>query len=242
MLGHDTSLGSSIYINQAHWTTKDNTPDPQKPHRTMSSPNHQHQIYQIPHQPSPQLKAVLDYFDCLKTWDFEKITKLSTPYFTQETLPASLGEPARSKSEDIKNLHTLRDSLKGGPLEVCDHGPFPPRFSELNSVRRLLYTMSMRTRAKFGSTYVPSLISSKVFTQGLSPIDHLTLFVQLMMKGVNLECILLFAFGTGKDENLFTNLTEFFDSKVFTDGSNGNAQPEPGVQPEAHADAASPKP
>jgi hypothetical protein len=123
----------------------------------MPSLDQQHQIYQIPHQPSPQLKTVLDYFDCLKTWDFEKITELSAPYFTQKTLPASLGEPTRSKSEDIKLLHALRDSLKGGPLEVCDHGPFPPRFSELTSLQRLSYTMSMRTRAKFGSTYVPSL-------------------------------------------------------------------------------------
>jgi hypothetical protein len=204
----------------------------------MSSLNHQHEIYEIPHQPSPQLKAVLDYFDGLKTWDFEKITKLSTPYFTQKTLPASLGEPARSKSEDIKLLHTFRDSLKGGPLEVCDHGPFPPRFSELTSLRRLSYTMSMRARAKFGSMYVSSLIPSKVV------LTHLTLFVQLMMKGLNLECILLFTFGTGKDENFFTNLAEFFDSKMFTDssGSNGNTQPEPGAaQPGAHANAASPK-
>jgi hypothetical protein len=97
--------------------------------------------------------------------------------------------------------------------------------------------MSMRARAKFGSTYVPSF---KVSTQRLSPIDHLTLFVQLMMKGVNLECILLFTFGSGKDENFFTNLSEFFDSKKFPggSGSNGNAQPEPGaVQPGAHANA-----
>lgn len=59
-----------------------------------------------------------------------------------------------------------------------------------------------------------------------------------MMKGINLECILLFTFGTGEDENFFTNLNEFFDSKVFTDGSgrSGNAQLEPGAaQPEAHA-------
>ncbi|SRR6266403_3257619 len=87
----------------------------------MSSPNHQPQTYEIPLHPSPQLKAVLDYFDCLKTWEFEKITKLSTSYFTQKTLPASLGVPARSKSEDIKHLHTLQDSLKGGPLEVCNY-------------------------------------------------------------------------------------------------------------------------
>jgi hypothetical protein len=203
----------------------------------MSSLNHQDQIYQIPHQPSPQLKAVLGYFDCLKTWDFEKITKLSTPYFTQKTLPASLDVQARSKGGDIKNLHTLRDFLKGGPLEVCDHRPFQPRFGELIWLRRLSYTMSMRARAKFGFTYVPSLISYKVFTSQ-------TLSVQLMMKGVNLECILLFTFGTGEDENYFINLTEFFDSKVFTEGSgsNGNAKPEPGaVQPEAHANAASPR-
>ena len=123
----------------------------------MSLPNHQHQIYQIPQQPSPQLKAVLDYFDCLKTWDFEKIAKLSTPYFTQKTLPASLNVPPRSKSEDINNLHDLRNLLKGGPLEVCDHGPLRPRSSELTSLRRLSYTMSMRARAKFGSTCVPYL-------------------------------------------------------------------------------------
>jgi hypothetical protein len=100
---------------------------PQKPHRTMSWPNQQQQIYQIPDQPSPQLKAVLEYFDCLKTWDFEKVTKLSTPYFTQKTLPASMNVPTRNKSEDIKNLHDLQGLLKGGPLEVCDRGPLPPR-------------------------------------------------------------------------------------------------------------------
>ena len=156
MLGHDTSV--SVCSNRALWTTKDSTLDPQKPHRTTSSLNHQHQIYQIPHQPSPQSKAVLDYFYCLKTWDFEKITKLSAPYYTQKTLPASLSVPARSKSEDINNLHTLRDLLKCAPLEVCDHGPFPPRFSELTSLRILSYAISMRARAKFGPTYLPFLI------------------------------------------------------------------------------------
>ncbi len=47
--------------------------------------------------------------------------------------------------------------------------------------------------------FIYYFLLSKVFTQGLSPIDHLMLFVQLMMMGVNLECILLFTFGTGKD-------------------------------------------
>ena len=69
---------------------------------------------------------------------------------------------------------------------------------------------------------------------------ELTSFVQLMMKGINLECIILFTFGTGKDENFFTNLSEFFDSKTFTEesGGNGNVKPKPGaVQSEARVNA-----
>ena len=61
-----------------------------------------------------------------------------------------------------------------------------------------------------------------------------------MMKGINLECIVLFTFGTGKDENPLTNLNEFFDSKTFTEGigGSGNAKPKPSaVQLEAHVNA-----
>ena len=210
----------------------------------MSSLNHQHQIYQIPHQPSPQLTAVLDYFDCLKTWDFEKIAKLSAPYYTQRTLPASLSVPPRNKSEDIDNLHTLRDLLKGAPLEVCDHRPFPPRSSELTSLRRLSYTMSMRARAKFGSTYVPSLI---LFFAQWFVSTLLRALMQMLVTSVNIEGIFNFTFGTGKDENLIVNLTEFVDSKVYAGGDNSggqdsestssnlNGQPEPISLPDSEA-------
>jgi hypothetical protein len=75
--------------------------------------------YQRPHRPSDQMKVVLEYFDKLKVWDFDGISKLSTPGFTQQTLPKSLGLPERTKEEDIAFLHEFRDSLKGAPLEVC---------------------------------------------------------------------------------------------------------------------------
>ena len=45
--------------------------------------------------------------------------------------------------------------------------------------------------------------------------------MQLLMKTVNVECFFLFTFGTGKDENLITNVTEFVDSKVFSGGGGG---------------------
>ena len=51
------------------------------------------------------------------------------------------------------------------------------------------------------------------------------------MKTVNVECFFLFTFGTGSNENLIINVTEFVDSKAFGGGDSGgggssNAQPE----------------
>jgi hypothetical protein len=51
------------------------------------------------------------------------------------------------------------------------------------------------------------------------------------MKTVNVECFFLFTFGTGSNENLIINVTEFVDSKAFSGGDGGgggssNAQPE----------------
>jgi hypothetical protein len=86
--------------------------------------NYQPPIYQIPNHPSQQLKVVLDYIDNIKRWDFDALSKLSTSDFTQRIFPASLGLSPSTKNECIENLHTLRDSLKGGTLEVCDHGHF----------------------------------------------------------------------------------------------------------------------
>ena len=69
-----------------------------------------------------------------------------------------------------------------------------------------------------------------------------------MMNTVNVECFFLFTFGTGNDENLIINVTEFVDSKVFggggdasggdvdvkNDGSgkDNNKAPHPDAQPE----------
>jgi hypothetical protein len=78
------------------------------------------QTYQKPQSPSDQLKCVFDYFEKLKVWDFDGLAKLSTPGFTQQTLPVSLGMAERTKEEDIAFLHTFRDSVQGAHLEVCN--------------------------------------------------------------------------------------------------------------------------
>ncbi|KAF8504875.1 hypothetical protein F5888DRAFT_799734 [Russula emetica] len=191
----------------------------------MSSQEYQPPIFRIPSQPSGQLKVVLDYFNCLKTWDLETLSKLSTSGFTQATLPASLGVPVRSKSEDIEFLHTFRDSLKGAPLEVCTHTDifFPDlAVCELTLVRSKIIIYDVSEDSEEGK-----------------------IWVHLMMKTVNVECLFLFTFGTGDedddDENLIINVTEFVDSKVFSggdggdkndDGSGNNNSAHPDAQPE----------
>ena len=64
---------------------------------------------------------------------------------------------------------------------------------------------------------------------------------QMNVKSVNFEGIFNFRFGTGEDENLIVNLTEFIDSKMYAGGDNRgdsdgrssddlNVQLEPSVQ------------
>jgi hypothetical protein len=86
----------------------------QNPHQMMSQPK-----YQLPLNPSPQMKVVLDYFKCLSRWDLDKLATLSSPNFTQSTLPASMSIQTRTKNEDITFLKGFRDSLKSAPLVVC---------------------------------------------------------------------------------------------------------------------------
>ena len=56
--------------------------------------------------------------------------------------------------------------------------------------------------------------------------------MQMIIKPVNIEGIFNFTFGTGKDENLIDNFTEFVDSKMYAgqvmqdDNSSNHAQQE----------------
>jgi hypothetical protein len=82
--------------------------------------------YEIPKAPSPQVKAVLYYFDQIKVLDLQKIEKLFTDDFVQSTRPLSLGVPSRTKEEDLAFLKGMADQLGGRPLEVIHSDPLSP--------------------------------------------------------------------------------------------------------------------
>ncbi|KAF8266322.1 hypothetical protein EI94DRAFT_203727 [Lactarius quietus] len=74
--------------------------------------------YEIPKDPSPQVKAVLHYLDQIKVLNLHEIAKLFTEDFVQSTRPLSLGIPSRTKEEDLAFLRGLADQLGGRPLEI----------------------------------------------------------------------------------------------------------------------------
>ncbi|KAI0263050.1 hypothetical protein BC834DRAFT_971596 [Gloeopeniophorella convolvens] len=76
------------------------------------------ELFKAPEHPSPQLKVVLQYLDCLSTWNFDHLSKLTTDGFTQTTLPSSLKVAVRSKADDLSFLKQLQEQLGGSNLQI----------------------------------------------------------------------------------------------------------------------------
>ncbi|KAH8983310.1 hypothetical protein EDB83DRAFT_2488671 [Lactarius deliciosus] len=74
--------------------------------------------FEIPKEPSPQVRAVLHYLDQIKVLNLHEIEKHFTDDFVQSTRPLSLGIPSRSKEEGLVFLQGLADKLGGRPLEI----------------------------------------------------------------------------------------------------------------------------
>lgn len=53
----------------------------------------------IPANPSPQLKAVLQWIDGFNAWDIDKVLLPTTDDYIHYVLPASLNRPVRAKKE-----------------------------------------------------------------------------------------------------------------------------------------------
>ena len=133
-------------------------------------------IYQIPNHPSQRLKAVLDYLDNLKRWDFDAVSKQFTSDFTLQILPASMGLSPRTKSEYIESQ---KSSYLAALIEWhSPRGVFPPglsfhpRFGRASCKQTRSYIKSTRAKVKFISTYVPCPIpfsSCKRYVSRINP-------------------------------------------------------------------------
>ena len=84
--------------------------------------------YQIPKNPSSQLKTVLHYLDCVEVFDLAEIEKLFADDLVQSTAPHNLDVPKRSKQEDLAFLRGLSEQLEGKSFEVKLFAPPPQCF------------------------------------------------------------------------------------------------------------------
>jgi hypothetical protein len=74
--------------------------------------------FEVPKNPSPQVKTVLDFTNLLKAFDLDGLAKLLTDDFVQSTRPLSLNVPQRNKGEDLATLKEFSETLEGKSLEV----------------------------------------------------------------------------------------------------------------------------
>ncbi|KAH9976335.1 hypothetical protein BGW80DRAFT_1443977 [Lactifluus volemus] len=74
--------------------------------------------FQVPKNPSPQVKTILHYLDLVKVFDLDGLDKLFADDFVQSTRPLSLNVPSRTKEEDLAFLKGLSVTMKGRHLEI----------------------------------------------------------------------------------------------------------------------------
>lgn len=68
--------------------------------------------------PSPQLRAVLGFYDAITNWKFDVIEELFSEDYIHTTLPASAKEPPKNKAQGIAHAKGVAAALGNTPLKV----------------------------------------------------------------------------------------------------------------------------
>src|SRR5258708_1166023 len=69
--------------------------------------------------PSPQLRAVLQFYDAITTWKFDAIEELFSEDYVHTTLPSSAKEPPKSKAQGLAHAKGVAAALGYTPLKVA---------------------------------------------------------------------------------------------------------------------------
>ena len=68
--------------------------------------------------PSPQLSAVLKWYDAVSTWNIEAFSSSLAEEYTQSTLPVSAGQAQKDKAQGVAHAKAVAASLGNVPLAV----------------------------------------------------------------------------------------------------------------------------
>lgn len=67
--------------------------------------------------PSPQLSAVLQFYDAITNWKFDTVEKLFDDEYIHTTLPSSTKEPPKNKAEGLAHAKGVAAALGYTPLK-----------------------------------------------------------------------------------------------------------------------------
>ena len=68
--------------------------------------------------PSPQLSAVLRFYDAITNWRFEVIDELFSDDYIHTTLPSSANEAPKDKAQGLAHAKGVAAALGYTPLKV----------------------------------------------------------------------------------------------------------------------------
>jgi hypothetical protein len=78
--------------------------------------------------PSPQLSAVLQFYDAITNWKFDTIEELFDDDYRHTTLPSTAKEPEKNKAQGLAHAKGVGAALRYTPLKVrcwiSSHAPW----------------------------------------------------------------------------------------------------------------------
>lgn len=74
--------------------------------------------YTPPSNPSPQLRTVLRWYEAVTSWDFETLDKIFSDDYVHVSLPASVKEADKNKTEGLAHAKVMSGLFEGKPLKV----------------------------------------------------------------------------------------------------------------------------
>ncbi|KAI0277982.1 hypothetical protein BGY98DRAFT_934033 [Russula aff. rugulosa BPL654] len=67
--------------------------------------------------PSPQLSAVLQFYDAITTWKFDTVEELFDDDYIHTTLPSTVKEPPKNKAQGLAHAKNVAAALGYTPLK-----------------------------------------------------------------------------------------------------------------------------
>ena len=71
--------------------------------------------------PSPQLSAVLQFYDAISNWKFDAFDELFDDDYIHKTLPSTTKQPSKNKAQGLAHVQDVAAALGYTPMKVLKY-------------------------------------------------------------------------------------------------------------------------